>query len=559
MPQMQPRPSRVLVSCPLFRVLAAVLLWAGSTVFGADTPPRYEPEVGKTFAYDVTIVVDVPTSTTTYQGTIRYEVLDSGNGQMKLRYRGGLGESIKDKVAEGDAFDPFGPLRRRRFPSFPDPFSRPRFAGKVQTTNTITFSERGEVLSMEGDSQLPYLLGNVSLLPFEALPEENGQHEWIVDSGISITKGSESRRRLPPFVRSEPKSVQAGREVSRYSVEKDSDVTLAVRKSYELSTPETEGQTGFEGNGSGTWIFHRQLNMPESLDFEQKLVTKENNTTTTIPITIRYQRVLEEELARRDAETARIAKEREEAAAEAKRLAEMPLTDEETTAALEDLASGEVARLQTRLKMLQAKSVPDPDPAIASAIEPLLDHSNLLVQSEAKKALAKWSPSFKRKVDADKAYRGPSPVKSTERFVGESTRLYRGLLVQVQLNGSFWYPAEVLEVLEDNRVLLQTRGAGNRQVTVTRRQIQLGPEELTQVPDPNDARPEPTRRWWTDASGRFRIQATFSKLDGDDVKLLRDDGKTVTIARDKLSDEDRQYLEKVTQPQPENPFQVEDN
>jgi hypothetical protein len=299
--------------------------------------------------------------------------------------------------------------------------------------------------------------------------------------------------------------------------------------------------------------------MPQSLNFEQKLVLKDDNTTTTIPITVDFRLVPAEELAKRDAEAEQLANEKKMADAEAKRIAEAPLTPEETAKALEDLASDDVASIQAQLKALQAKSVAEPDPTVASAIEHLLDHANLLVQTEAQKALVQWSPSYKLKVTADKAYAGSSPVKSTERYVGESTPLYKGLLVQVQQHGTLWYPAEVREVFEDNRVRLIVRGGVRGEKTVTRRQIQLGPLELTQVLDPNVAPTKPVRRWWSDTTGRFRIEATFVKVDGESIRLRRIDGKSVTIPLNKLSPKDQAHVAALTEPEPENPFEVDES
>jgi hypothetical protein len=327
--------------------------------------PRYHPKTDKSYAYDMTIIVETPDKTTTYKGTTRYEILASDDEQFEFRYRGGLTESVKAKPQEVDFFAPFGGRGARGIPRIPDPFSRPRFAGKTQTTNTITLSSRGAVNSMEGASQLPYLLGNVSLMPFEVLPENDEEQEWVVDTGISISKGSESRRRIAPFRRAEPKSVQAGREVKHYEINESTDDALVVNKSYELTTPRANGKPAFQVNGTGTWVFNRVEGMPQSLNFEQKLVLKDDNTTTTIPITVDFCLVPAEELAQRDAEAEQVANEKKMADAEAKRIAEAPLTPEETAKALEDLASDDVASIQAQLKALQAKSVVEPDPTVA--------------------------------------------------------------------------------------------------------------------------------------------------------------------------------------------------
>ena len=102
-------------------------------------------------------------------------------------------------------------------PGFPigGPFARAEFAGKTQTTNRLTLTPQGKVLAMTGESQLPYLLGNVSLLPFEMLPAA-GERTWKIGSGVSITEKEENRG-MPfgpfgPFAGQQNETVQAGQE-----------------------------------------------------------------------------------------------------------------------------------------------------------------------------------------------------------------------------------------------------------------------------------------------------------------------------------------------------------
>ena len=142
-----------------FCVSLLLLLAAGLSVPTSSSAQqsdlRYQWEKGKQFAYEVTVTVDSPTSVTTYKGITRYTVDASDDKQSRLTYRGGTSESNKYKAsASRGGFPPFGPFGFGRH-SIPDPFSRPTFAGKIQTTNRITLSPRGGVLAMEGDSHLP--------------------------------------------------------------------------------------------------------------------------------------------------------------------------------------------------------------------------------------------------------------------------------------------------------------------------------------------------------------------------------------------------------------------
>ncbi len=345
---------------------------AGQPVFGQDLRYRWEPK--QKFSYNITITVEENDKTTKFQGITHYEVITANAEQMKVTYRGGLPEQVVMKPRErgtGGPFGPggfgpggFGPFGPRGLGGPPSPFSRPTFAGKVQTTNQLIMTPTGRVLTMEGDSQLPYLLGNVSLLPFESFPKTD-QKEWVVDSGVSISEENENTRggfgpRGPfgpfgPFGNQENKSVQAATEVTRYHVESEKDNLVSIRKSYQLTSPGS-GEESFDMSGAGVWVFDKRDHVPHSLDLSAKLIEREGNSSTTYPVTIKYNRVSDAELARMEAESKRAAEEAQRKAAEAKALAETPLSPAEKQEALTALASNNQDRMLQTLKMLEGKS-----------------------------------------------------------------------------------------------------------------------------------------------------------------------------------------------------------
>ena len=53
-------------------------------------------------------------------------------------------------------------------------------------------------------------------------------------------------------------------------------------------------------------------------------------------------------------------------------------------------------------------------------------------------------------------------------------------------------------------------------------------------------------RTWTDASGAFTLEAEFVGLDEGKAQLKRSDGKVVSVPLDRLSEEDRKFVEKQT-------------
>ncbi len=64
-------------------------------------------------------------------------------------------------------------------------------------------------------------------------------------------------------------------------------------------------------------------------------------------------------------------------------------------------------------------------------------------------------------------------------------------------------------------------------------------------------------RTWTDSTGKFKVRAKFDSVEGDKVKLIRENGEKFTIALEKLSKADQEY---VSNQNTENPFQaIEEN
>jgi WD40 repeat protein len=62
-------------------------------------------------------------------------------------------------------------------------------------------------------------------------------------------------------------------------------------------------------------------------------------------------------------------------------------------------------------------------------------------------------------------------------------------------------------------------------------------------------------RTWTDTTGKFKVRAKFDSVEGGKATLVRDTGEKFTIALEKLSKEDQEYIAKQNT---ENPFQVTD-
>ena len=165
------------------RLIVCLLTVAASPLLARAEAPRYRWQPNSQFVYQVEIIADSPIETDTMRGYVIFDVI-SPSDPLKIKYKGGLSKTSKKKVATSSGRGPFGPFG----PGGGNPFNRPvnPFKGLEQTTNEIVVTPTGEVLTVAGSSQLPYLLGNLSLLFFEPLPESDLK-TWKLDSGIVIT------------------------------------------------------------------------------------------------------------------------------------------------------------------------------------------------------------------------------------------------------------------------------------------------------------------------------------------------------------------------------------
>lgn len=557
----------------------SLLLLPGITLSAAD-PLRYRGQPDQVFAYSVTITAEMPETIETLTGQISYRIKSPGD-PMQVTYSGGLVKSEKNKPnRQPQGGPPFGPPFGPRFGGPPVPIGGPfgrsanPFKGLENTTNEIGLSARGQITTLQGSSQLPYLLGNLSLLIFEPLPEQD-QTTWTVQGGVSIREGEDnSRNRFGPFFDpfnrggdASEKTTSAS-ETTAFTLTGEQAGVASYRKSYKLQAPANQASMNVEG--AGTWAFNRTLGIPESLDFSQKVSITENNTTIVIPVTINYKRLAAEELVKlemqRQENVQKMKAEHEKRLAEmqeAQRRAELPLEPEQKKRLIADLASADTGRIIRSLGELEQRSPKDTDSQVVAAIEPILKHENKAIQAAAERTMNKWSPAFKSKNQLAKAYQGPGFVSQPDRPVTADTRLFVGQILAVHDTGA-WYPSEIREILPDGTVKVAFRGWGDNVKTVPRSVMRLAPEELEQ---PNLAPAElaavrgdslPSTRTWTDRSGKFKIEAEFVRLDKEQVVIKRTkDGREVSVPLAKLSDVDQKAARVLSaQGAPiENPFE----
>jgi hypothetical protein len=372
----------------------------------ADAAPsaalRYQWKPGQVWAYEVQITADRSDVTDAMKGVITYTVEGLDGEQGRITFRGGLQRTKTPKPGQdtGRGGPRFGPPG---FPSFPrGPFDSNPFKGLSTGTNQLVVTPQGNVQSMQGDSQLPYLLGNLSLIVFEPLSDKP-EATWTISSGVTITEGGDQRSGPPffrppgfpggPFGGGQPDKQTAGSEATSFAIESDDGKRVTAAKRYELNQPETDGEST-QLKGSGKWVFNRELGISESLDFQQQLIVREGNTTTTVPLTVKYRRLSDQELAKYQDEQRKLQEESQKKLAEMQRAeAEKPLSERDRKQILDWIKSDNTSSKIMALQRLQGKNPKQPDPEIGAAVQSLLNHENRMVQDMAKKAALKWPAS----------------------------------------------------------------------------------------------------------------------------------------------------------------------
>lgn len=457
---------------------------------------RYRIEPKQVIPYTVTITGETPTSTETLAGIIAFTGSKADSETLTIEYSGGLTKTVKSKASNRGprGFGPggFGPggFGRPGGPPIPrSPFDRPDFGGLTQSTSEMVLTTTGSIKSMRGDSQLPFLLGNLSLMPFELLPSEDVS-EWSDGNGLSITSRSSSESRFGPrfgpFATDDKEEVRTGgSESATYRITNTNGDLVTISKTYTLNSPAaTADQPGFQINGNGTWTFNRKDGVSQSMDFKSDLTVAVSGSTVKVPVTVKWNRTSTEtweahlkERQDRIAALQKDAQERRDAAAKAAKEREgRKLESKDKQAILADLNASSWPTISRRLDTLQ-KFVPHPDDFdIALRIKDLQSHKVLSVSRSAKELWKRLDP-----------------------------------IVEAGGGGATTPASE----------------SDNPFATDNEKQAMTAAREL---------------REWSDSSGSFRVKARFVRIAGENVVLEREDGQEVNVRITRLSEADQKII-----------------
>ncbi len=457
-------------------IMVVVALGSGGATSAQEL--RYRIEPNQVVPYRVTIVVDTPAEKDTMSGLIAFTGKKSEPDQFAVKYQGGLTRK-KQAKSSGGSGGPGGfrggPRGFGRGPGGGPPRSPMSrfgsgitFDGLTQTSNELVVGRTGEIKSLTGESQLPYLMGNLSLLPFEALPNEN-QKNWQWGSGISIVEGQPSRIPRGPFGRGQQETTTGGSESASYSIQSDDGRRVTIKKTYRLHSPAaTEDDHSMEITGSGTFVFNRELGVPESLDFKQNLAVSGKGSSVAVPMTVAWNRISDEEyqahLKERADRFAALQQKTQQRKAQSGSAGAQPLDAGTKNAILAELRSDNVARVHSRLARLRNHKLHPSDTDLAQTVRDLQSHKNGGVSMAAKQVWKKWSAVLESASSSGVA--GTSKPGGTNPFATADEQSGQ-MRVWTDASGSFEVEA-VLVRIDGNNVVLKRKDGKELSVPIDR-------------------------------------------------------------------------------------------
>lgn len=471
--------------------ITGLTIFVGSSLFAQ--PLRYNIQPKQIVAYNVTITATTPASTDTLQGVIVYTGTEAARDILTLEYNGGLRKTTKSAASTGGPRGGFGRgpggPRGPGGAGFPrSPFDQPDFRGLVQSTNTLVITNTGKIESMRGDSQLPYLLGNLSLMPFESLPTE-AVKEWADGNGLTITSGDNSNSRFGPrfgpFANNNEEEIKTGGgENVTYKIQNDDGKLVTIAKTYLMTSPAaTSKDTGFTMNGTGTYVFNRELGVPESTDFKIDLTVDSNNSQVKVPIAVAWKRMSEQELA----EHQKLVEKEKAALAERLTRHSRPLTADEHKDIMNRITSKDeevILKLLVDMNKNPRPEILKEDVEIMVQAGLLLVHENEKIREASEVLWKRWGTAVEKHAsDKDKA-RVAAALKQQEEMAGN--------------------PFEE-EGSDDGKGV----------------------------------------RTWSDKTGKFKVEGEFQEMKGTVVVLKGKDGKIVRIPKARLSEDDQKLIEKL--------------
>jgi hypothetical protein len=578
-----------------------IVLFAGLSPERAtaeDAPKlRYGFQKDGEYWYDAKISAEFADEEITYEGSLLITVTSASEEEFALRCNGGLHRS--SSASSNTVPQPptrFYPSRSRMSsPRYTlPPLSGLRYQRDFSLDGT-TFNRLGSVVKTGEKNYLPLFLGYEVNLIIEMLPETEKSY-WESRRDVAVIERDDSSAIIRPIGGSTiVEKHRVAREQTDYSVLGKKADSIRIGKKYSLKTVEEGGIAYLDMSGKGEFEFDPKEGLIKSQSMKYEIRISEKNVVLTIPVEMSYKVRSKEEVAemKKKIAEARIASEKR---AEAER--PKPFRTGEREQLLKDLGSGNSEVMQAAAKRLQKVQPVENPKEICLALCQAYKNTNGQVQADVFGALKPWITS-----DAEQTVIEASKSKNY-RIEREATSMLRGFKTADSAKAAAMRLLEhdfeaqavlkaigpvaeptVLLLLKDNNQLVRSHAAEVLAEIGTKKCLPHLNDALSKAPDYEkhafqnainaiekrmafeenaldleleEANMEAKPRIWTDATGTYKVKATYIESKGNNVTIKKADGKTVTLTIEKLSKADQEYVEQQVKAQaakPENPFE----
>lgn len=385
---------------------------------------RYDVKPGTSFAYEVNISVDLPDSEDKMHGIINYTVKSSGEEQIEFVYSGSVQSSEKKKAAPATngprRGGPGGPGGPERFGPRGPLFGSNPITGLTHQTNEVRMAKTGQFVTVKGTSHLPYLLGQLSLLPFERLSKEP-QKTWEANIGALIEESSKSDSRTPGPPRlsnndDKNKKTTAGGETLRYEIQKQDGAKVTIKRTCNLQTAPIEGKNvKLQLATGGTFEFDTDKGLITVYESKGKLSIQQDNVSVDLPLQVNFKLLSDEERRqieqKKQDQIAAAKQQQEDAAAKLKQ----PLTDDERKEIIKKLETNNTVFVMQTLQMLAKREPAEDDKAIALAIKPHLESKFPVIRGHAETTWKTWAKLVGEGDGAKTENAGTTPAAGSNR------------------------------------------------------------------------------------------------------------------------------------------------
>ncbi len=356
----------------MFRSCLTVACLAAVGPALAAPPTAYEYKAGEKATYQVDVEIDDGEIVQTLSGSPTFAVESVKDGQATVKFSGGLTERAKAKNPNAivmpspprGAFSGFGGL-----------------AGGFGRGVTLVLNRRGEIVKADGDSQLPFLLGNLHellLVPLPDSPQNRWEHK--TDTQITVVTSLFPRPRLP---RGFPRpSLGPTNEETLNATEATTYATggATLKRTYRLATKEeVNGKPRIDFATTGTVTPQAAGFLPESIEWSGTLAMRKDGDESVRPIKFTARRLSDAELAER-------AQQAEEAKTAAKTKLAGDLPD-----LVSDLHSADSAKSRPAALRLLNSDVGDGNAEVADALLAGMGNADASSRGFFAWAAAKWA------------------------------------------------------------------------------------------------------------------------------------------------------------------------